>query len=281
VQKLGGMLESGQVIPQFQVKPLTIIFNLRNTYVLCSYNKHLRKLLAKPDEFLTAHYSDPGFRALVKTEFAENSLAKGFFDRVRVLDGGSDEVKELMKTGKSISQIARERGVDPTDCMFDIILNDHLDTAFAFAAAAYEPEGVKNLITDGRFLPGVADSGAHIQALNDSGAVTHLLGHWCRDKQVVSLEEGVRLITAFPADVFGIKHRGRIAKGNYADFALVDYDKVGSCMAEYVNDLPGGRRRMISRATGVEATIVNGQVLFDRGKHSGAFPGKMLRSRAQ
>jgi N-acyl-D-aspartate/D-glutamate deacylase len=89
------------------------------------------------------------------------------------------------------------------------------------------------------------------------------------------------MVTSFPAHVFGIKHRGRIAKGNHADLALIDFEKVGACIPEYVNDFPGGQRRMVSRAKGVEATIVNGQVLFERGKHTGCLPGRMLRSGAQ
>jgi N-acyl-D-aspartate/D-glutamate deacylase len=281
VKKLGGLLDSGAVTPQCMVKPLTLLFHMKSPFTLATFSNSLRSLLGKPFEEQMKHYADPGFRAAVLKEIDETPFFKGFFDRVWVIGGESEEAKGLSKTDKTLATIAKERGVNPIDCWLDIALRDQLETRFGFAAAAYEPEGVKNLIRDGRFLPGVADAGAHLTSINDAGYVTHMLGHWCRDKQVVPLEEAVRLTTSFAADVFGVERRGRIVKGNYADLVLFEFEKVGACKAEYVNDLPGGARRMISRATGVNATIVNGQVLYENAIHSGALPGTMLRSQAQ
>jgi N-acyl-D-aspartate/D-glutamate deacylase len=282
VDKLGEWLETGRVVPQFFVKPVVLTFNLRNPFAPFGAFKVFQRAFDKPYDEQRAIYADPEFRAILQKQIDECSPTdKGYLDRTFVWDGGSDQVQKLLKSRKTIGALAKELGQRVADCWLDIALGDDLKTEFQVMVVAYEPEGTKNLIRNGRILPGLGDAGAHMQMQNDCGYATHLLGHWCRDNQVVPVEEAVRMLTSFPADVFGIKRRGRIAKGNFADLALYDFDKVGACTPEFAHDLPGGQRRMISRATGVEATIVNGQVLFERGKHTGCLPGKMLRSGAQ
>jgi N-acyl-D-aspartate/D-glutamate deacylase len=279
LNKLGDWLDSGRIVPQFFAKPVMTNFNMRVPFAVGITFNVMEQAFKKPEEEIKALYRDPGFRAAFQKQIDEaSSIWKGYFERVWVLEGESEEAKALMKSRKSIDQAAKERGVRVADYLLDLVLGDQLKTAFVAAVASYEPEGTKNLIKDGRVLPGLGDAGAHMNAINDSGYATYFLEHWCRQEQVVSLEEAVRMLTSFPAQVFGVKGRGSIAKGNHADLALIDFDNVGAFPAEFAHDLPGGRRRLISRSKGVEATIVNGQILFERGKHSGAFPGKVLRS---
>jgi N-acyl-D-aspartate/D-glutamate deacylase len=117
--------------------------------------------------------------------------------------------------------------------------------------------------------------------LCDAGYCTYLLGHWVRDVQALTLERAVQRISSEPADLFGLAGRGRIAVGQAADFAVFDYETVGSDKRpEMRNDLPGGGRRMVMPARGMQYTIVNGEVLFDDQKHTGALPGQVLRSTA-
>jgi N-acyl-D-aspartate/D-glutamate deacylase len=94
----------------------------------------------------------------------------------------------------------------------------------------------------------------------------------------LSLEEAVRRVTAEPADFLGLRKKGRIAPGLDADVVLFDLDTVKPCPLEWVNDLPGGKPRIIERAEGVAYTIVGGEVLFAHGQHQGGYPGKVLRS---
>jgi N-acyl-D-aspartate/D-glutamate deacylase len=89
----------------------------------------------------------------------------------------------------------------------------------------------------------------------------------------------VRRITSEPAALFGIKRRGRIAPGLAADFAIFDLARVGSQKrGEMRHDLPGGGRRLVMPATGVEYTIVNGVPLFAHGQDTGARTGRIMRS---
>ena len=115
--------------------------------------------------------------------------------------------------------------------------------------------------------------------LCDAGYCTYLLGHWVREKQAITLERGVQRLTAEPADFFGIKDRGRLKKGLAADVTIFDPNTVGSARrAQMRNDLPGGGRRLVMPSQGIEYTVVNGQLLYERGQHSGALPGTVLRS---
>jgi N-acyl-D-amino-acid deacylase len=97
----------------------------------------------------------------------------------------------------------------------------------------------------------------------------------------MTLEQAVKRITSEPADFFGLRDRGRLAEGLPADVAIFDPNTVGSAKrARMQDDLPGGGRRLVMPAEGIEYTVVNGEVLYEHGKPSGALPGRVLRSRA-
>jgi N-acyl-D-aspartate/D-glutamate deacylase len=108
------------------------------------------------------------------------------------------------------------------------------------------------------------------------GYATRLLGYWIRERNVMSLEEGVRKLTFMVASIFGLADRGLIRPGMAADLVLFDPATVRECEPEMVSDLPGGEKRLIQKATGIVMTIVNGKALIDQGEHTGAFPGRVL-----
>ena len=96
---------------------------------------------------------------------------------------------------------------------------------------------------------------------------------------MLTVEQAVKRLTSEPAAFFGLTQRGVIKKGMAADFAIFDLTTVGSQKrGEMRNDLPGGGRRLVMPARGVEYTVVNGSVLYEHGKHTGALPGQVLRS---
>jgi N-acyl-D-aspartate/D-glutamate deacylase len=195
-----------------------------------------------------------------------------------VIDAKNPEVQAHVASKKTVAQIARDQGKDPVDAFLDLAIADRLELLFDLQAFNFEPEGVKNLVSDSRFLVGLSDGGAHVDMLCDAGYATYLLGRWVREHQVLTLEEGVRKLTSVPADFFGIPKRGRIAPGLVADLTLFDPETVDAKDPEYVWDLPGGGKRFVAKAKGITMTIVSGQILYQDGEHQGGLPGKVLRS---
>ncbi len=111
------------------------------------------------------------------------------------------------------------------------------------------------------------------------GYATRLLGYWVREKQIMTVEEAVRKLTFMVASIFGLPDRGLLRRGMAADVAIFDPATVREGDAEMVQDLPGNERRFIQKATGIEMTIVNGQVLVEKDCHTGALPGSRARRR--
>src|SRR2546426_1100646 len=104
-----------------------------------------------------------------------------------------------------------------------------------------------------------------------------LVVHWVRAKQAFPLEQAVRMLTLVPATYWGFADRGLVREGFAADLLVFDPDTISPEMPEVVTDLPAGARRLVQRARGIAATIVNGEILLRDGKHTGALPGRLLR----
>ena len=120
---------------------------------------------------------------------------------------------------------------------------------------------------------------AHLSQIADASIHTHLLGYWVRERQEFSLEEAVRMITFVPGQAWGFADRGLLRTGMAADINVFDPATVGPAVPILVDDLPAGGRRLEQRATGIRATLVNGQVTIRDGERTGANPGRLIRSR--
>jgi len=106
-----------------------------------------------------------------------------------------------------------------------------------------------------------------------------VLGTWVRERQALTLTEAVRRMSSDPADFFGIRDRGRLKPGLAADIVVFDPARVGSAARmERLYDLPGGAKRMVMRSQGIEYTVVNGALTWERGALTGAAAGTVLRS---
>ena len=178
---------------------------------------------------------------------------------------------------RTVAEIARERGVDPAEAMIDLALEKDLDRFFVHPVANEDQDTVLEMMRHPRAVVTFSDSGAHVSQIVDSSLQTHLLSHWVRAKQAFTLEQAVRMLTLVPATYWGFADRGLVREDFVADLIVFDPDTISPEMPEVVNDLPAGARRLVQRARGITATIVNGEVLLRDGKHTGALPGQLLR----
>jgi N-acyl-D-amino-acid deacylase len=143
----------------------------------------------------------------------------------------------------------------------------------------YHEDGIQQLISDPRTMIGLSDGGAHVDMLCDAGYATYLLGSWVRKREAISLEFAIKRITSEPATFFGIPQRGTLRKGWKADVTIFDYNSVNSARrATMQYDLPGGGRRLVMPAEGIEYTIVNGKVSYEHGRQTGTLAGEVIRS---
>ena len=264
-------------VPQTSPLALTREVNMRNPFSFAAFPCWGRVFADKSKEAQRAVYADPAFRAAFRDELQSATGFSGDWRRITVHETHKPELKRY--EGRSVADVAAQRGKDPLDTFLDLTLQDDLDIEFVLAQFNVDVERVKENLVDPNVLIALGDAGAHVDMLCDAGYPTYLLGTWVRERQIMSLEQAIARLTTQPADLFGITGRGRLAVGNAADVTVFDPDRVGSASrGERRYDLPGGAKRMVMPSRGVEYTIVNGRIVYADGSATGETPGAVLRS---
>ncbi len=197
------------------------------------------------------------------------------FDHVYVLKPG--QVRYDNDPNNSLGALARARGVNPVEAFIDLCLETDGKAVLSFAFLNPNLESVVEMITNPIVAMGLADSGAHVGQIMDASQPTWLLQYWVREKGLFTIEEAIRRWTSDTAGIFGIRERGVLQSGQYADINVIDLDRMEVLTPEYVHDFPGGAGRYVQRANGFDMTIVNGEVFMENGAHAGALAGRMLR----
>jgi N-acyl-D-aspartate/D-glutamate deacylase len=180
--------------------------------------------------------------------------------------------------GKSVAQIAVEQNKDVLDVFLDLALEENLETEFERREVNCDEAAMKALLTSPYTVVGQSDGGAHVVFRTDYSYSTYMLSHWVRDKQIMSLEDAIRKLTFVSASLFGLYDRGLVRPGMRADLMVFDPATIAPLEPGEAHDLPGGAKRRKQLATGIEYTVVNGQVLIEKGAHTGALPGKVARN---
>jgi N-acyl-D-amino-acid deacylase len=173
-----------------------------------------------------------------------------------------------------LQEVADMRGVEPADAAIDLVIEDRSRVStvyflmseenvarkvaqpwmsFGSDAEASAPEGV--------FL----NSSTHPRAY---GTFTRVLGKYARDEGVITLQEAIRKMTSLPAANIGIRERGQLKAGFFADIVVFDPNAVKD-HATFAKPL--------QYATGVEHVFVNGKQVLKDGEHTGATPGRVVR----
>jgi len=258
--------------PQLATMPLVAEMSLSQPPIsFAPYPSWKAAFNATADE-LKALYGNRAFREAFRQELRGPGLFHGAWNLVTVNAAKNPELQAV--EGKNVEEIARHRGKDGLDTFFDLVLEDNLELRYSMVRTEVPSE----LLDDPRVLIGESDAGAHVDQFCTAGYSTDMIGTWVREKQALSLERAIARMTAEPADFFGIRDRGRLVPGAAADLAIFNFDEVGACAPEAAYDLPGGGRRMIMKARGMEYVVVNGRVILEGDHYTGETPGRVLRS---
>jgi N-acyl-D-aspartate/D-glutamate deacylase len=268
-------------------KPFNRTFNLADGTKLYEGALQLNRLFTEASTVAErlALIADPAFRDAVRDSVdhpnrdpsAGPTLPPPGWAVMHVNQASKPENEKLL--GRSLVDIAGERGVHPTDAFLDIAASEDLTIEFLWKTETPEwIEGTKVAQDDPHMIVGTSDGGAHLDRDDGAEAHTWFLEHWVREWKGFTLEEGVRQITAIPAALCGFTDRGLLLVGYAADVMIFDPDTVGPYQKWLAHDFPNGAARWTSRPRGVHATIVNGVpiVLDGELQPDAGLPGHVL-----
>lgn len=267
-----------EVIPQVTCRPLNFEFQFKAPFIFESM-RVFAPVSAADFEGKKKIYADPEFRRAFKAKAGMGSSGSfaNRWDRTVI----SYCPTEPALDERNLLEVARERGVDPIDLALDLALKSELEARFRMSILNNVEDEVAELLAGKHTVLGLSDAGAHASQLCDACFTTYMLGRWVREKRAISMERAIWMLTARPAEVFGITDRGRLLPGLAGDVTIFDPDKINASKLRRVYDLPAGQDRLVADAEGIDAVIVNGTVIRrdnnDQVGVEGALPGRLLR----
>jgi N-acyl-D-amino-acid deacylase len=280
---LAAAREKGAAIySMLRTQPFMRPFNWRRGTSLFEGVFHWRDLADQTPEQRLAALRDPALREQLRwgIDNPNKDPAKGSTLPMPAMTAiFVDRSKSNPKAeGKSLAQLASERGVHPADVMCDLSVADNLETQFVWNSEAApwieaNAEAQRNM----HMIIGTGDGGAH--ADRDDGAEwsTYFIRTWLLERQQFSLEDGIRRITHIPAMITGLKGRGLLARGYHADIMMFDPARIGLGKKTLVRDMPGGEERWQVACEGVVRVLVNGEVIVENNTLTGTRAGRILR----
>ena len=178
----------------------------------------------------------------------------------------------------SVADLARQSGKHPVETIIDLCFEDD-NRVFVQTLVNESPADVLGILKHPPTFATFSDSGAHVCQEMGSSLQTHLLSYWVRNKRQFTLEEAVRMLTFDNASAWELPDRGLVRTGYVADLVIFDEQRVKPRLLTVEQDLPGGARRLVQKADGIAATIVNGTVAVENGEATGDFAGQVLKGR--
>jgi N-acyl-D-aspartate/D-glutamate deacylase len=275
--------KGGRMYGQSSTRPISVIFSLKSNlpFDVLPRWKEIRSLpIAEQQQRL----ADPDTR---KQLIAEEATMR---PRGAEFQGGGDATTNPMRpdyenllamkgvdwNDPSVAELARQRNTGPVETMIDLMLGNE-DQMFIQPIVNVNKDDVQGMLKHPRTLATFSDSGAHVCQEMGSSLQTHMLSYWVRDRQAFTLEEAVRMLTFDNASAWELPNRGLIRTGYAADLVVFDADTIKPQMPTVVQDLPGGAKRLVQKADGIAATVVNGKVAFENGVSTGDYAGQLLK----
>jgi len=236
-------------------------------------------LLDLPRDVLGTRLRDPAVRARLAASVdpaGEIMAGLASLDRLFPLDHPGILSYETHRE-RSVAGIAEATGRSPGEVIIDTLVASDLRALFMVAIYNFDLDAALTVLSHPLSVPGLGDAGAHTSQTCDVGVGTFLLAYWVRHRAAMTLESAVRKLSFEPASLWGVRERGLIQRGWYADLNVIDLDALDLGPVEVRHDLPGGAVNLSQTARGYRATIVNGAVLMRDGAETGASSGRVIR----
>jgi N-acyl-D-amino-acid deacylase len=269
--------------PQVAGRPIGLLLGLQTFHPLRDRPSY-QAIDALPLDEKVARMRDPEVRRAILSETPVADPATAFvglgLDRIFRL-GEPPDYEPLPED--SIAGLAVAAGLDPMEVLYDLLLEQDgrellLRPLLGYSNFNHDP--IREMVLHPTSALGLGDGGAHVGAICDASIETFMLTHWVRDRtrgERLPLELAVRKMTADTASLYGLGDRGTLEVGKKGDVNVIDLDRLQLHRPTMEYDLPGGARRLLQRATGYTATVVNGEVIVRDGEATGALPGQLIR----
>lgn len=208
-------------------------------------------------------------------EYSEQKVNNldGGWEGVVISGIGSEEFEKYK--GNSVKEIAEKIGVEPFQAAVDMITKS--ENSVSMVGFGMSEKSTEKILAHPRVMI-ASDASAHAPypPMNNSiahprayGTFPRAIAHYVRERNICSLEEMIKKMTSLPADKLHLKDRGRIEKDKFADVVLFDYNTIKD-KATFTDSH--------QYPDGIPYVIVNGEVVIDKGEHTGKMPGKVIRS---
>jgi N-acyl-D-aspartate/D-glutamate deacylase len=277
------------VTAQVAGRPVGVILGIATSLNPFAVRERYKPFEALPLSERLCRLRDPAVRRAILDDRPSPALLSRFGPLVQFAAGQWDRMYLMgdppdyePRAETSVAAIAAREGRSPDEVAYDYLTGDAGHFLF-FPVTGYardDHEPIREMLVDPGTLLGLGDGGAHVAMIVDASAPTYMLTHWGRDRKRgpgLPLEYMVKRQTSETADFFGFHDRGRLQPGKRADINLIDFDRLRLHTPEVINDLPAGGKRLVQGAEGYEATLVAGTPVFERGEHTGAKPGRLVR----
>jgi N-acyl-D-amino-acid deacylase len=275
----------GRMFGQGTTRSINAIFSLKS-YLPFDVLPAWRPIRALPLDEQKKRLRDPEVRrALVAAE-------AGMKPRDKTFQGGGAATTDPRKPDytnlfalkgvdwddPTVDQLAKARGQHPVEVMIDLSLADD-NQVYVQPLVNEAPDDVLGILKHTRTLATFSDSGAHVCQEMGSSLQTHFLSYWVRKRGAFTLEEAIKKLTYDNAVAWEMNDRGLVREGHRADLVVFDPGRVGPRLPTVERDLPGGARRLVQKADGIRATLVNGAIAFENGEATGRNAGRVLKGK--
>jgi N-acyl-D-aspartate/D-glutamate deacylase len=259
------------IFAQTQARPLDMTVVLSQGSAILAKGMQWRRVFELPAARRIEALRDPAVRAALGPETDGHSRVAAL--TVKHVHAAANQ----RYLGRSLADIAKSEGKSLLNTMLDIALADELETEFALTGVVHaDAQHVGRLLDHPGVHIGSGDAGAHINQFCGAGDTCYVFEKFVRAEKLMSVERAVQRLTSDLAQGWGIKDRGELAPGKYADLVVFDPDTIARGEEELIHDVPGGSGRYVRRPSGVHQVIVNGAVLVDEGRYTSARPGRLV-----